>query len=100
MKTVKSKSKLLPKPPAKDAVKRAASKQNVASSHNLLDDAKAEAGEENLDEYLKPKTLIKPENQLQLTEEELGKEFTRILSANNPNAPQNIARYSFKERTY
>jgi len=27
---------------------------------------------------------------------ELKEEFTRILTANNPHAPQNIVRYSFK----
>ncbi|GAA6068641.1 dynein, axonemal, intermediate chain 1, paralog 2 isoform X1, partial [Tachysurus ichikawai] len=31
---------------------------------------------------------------------ELKEEFTRILTANNPHAPQNIVRYSFKERSY
>ncbi|KFQ29048.1 Dynein intermediate chain 1, axonemal, partial [Mesitornis unicolor] len=31
---------------------------------------------------------------------ELKEEFTRVLTANNPHAPQNIVRYSFKERTY
>ena len=40
--------------------------------------------------------MIKPEDQLQLTEEELKEEFTRILTANNPHAPSNIVRFSFK----
>ncbi|NXD84116.1 DNAI1 protein, partial [Halcyon senegalensis] len=31
---------------------------------------------------------------------ELKEEFTRILTANNPHAPQNIVRYSFKEQAY
>ncbi|NXQ83024.1 DNAI1 protein, partial [Nyctibius grandis] len=31
---------------------------------------------------------------------ELKEEFTRILKANNPYAPQNIVRYSFKKRAY
>ncbi|KAG8534760.1 hypothetical protein GDO81_018614, partial [Engystomops pustulosus] len=31
---------------------------------------------------------------------ELKEEFTRILTANNPHAPQNIVRYSFKDRAY
>uniref|UniRef100_A0A3Q4BBY6 Dynein axonemal intermediate chain 1 n=1 Tax=Mola mola TaxID=94237 RepID=A0A3Q4BBY6_MOLML len=46
------------------------------------------------------KALIKPADQLQLTEAELKEEITRILTANNPHAPQNIVRYSFKERSY
>ncbi|KAG4092486.1 WD40 repeat-like protein [Neocallimastix lanati (nom. inval.)] len=51
------------------------------------------------DDWL-PKELQKPPNQCQLTEEELDEEFTRILNANNPLAPQNIARYNFKEKTF
>lgn len=46
------------------------------------------------------KKLIKPEDQLDLTEAELKKEVTRILTANNPNAPQNIVRFSFKEGAF
>ncbi|KAJ7999770.1 hypothetical protein DPEC_G00197860 [Dallia pectoralis] len=52
------------------------------------------------DEWMQGKTLIKPPDQLDLTEVELKEEFTRILTANNPHAPQNIVRYSFKERSY
>uniref|UniRef100_A0A6Q2Y5Z2 Dynein axonemal intermediate chain 1 n=1 Tax=Esox lucius TaxID=8010 RepID=A0A6Q2Y5Z2_ESOLU len=52
------------------------------------------------DEWMHGKTLIKPPDQLDLTEAELKEEFTRILTANNPHAPQNIVRYSFKERSY
>ena len=46
------------------------------------------------------KTLLKPVDQLTLQEKELDEEFTRILNANNPHAPQNIARYNNKERAY
>ncbi|KAK3524261.1 hypothetical protein QTP70_025852 [Hemibagrus guttatus] len=52
------------------------------------------------DEWMQGKTLVKPPDQLDLTESELKEEFTRILTANNPHAPQNIVRYSFKERSY
>uniref|UniRef100_A0AAR2K4V5 Dynein axonemal intermediate chain 1 n=1 Tax=Pygocentrus nattereri TaxID=42514 RepID=A0AAR2K4V5_PYGNA len=48
----------------------------------------------------KAPTLLKPPDQLDLSEAELKEEFTRILTANNPHAPQNIVRYSFKERSY
>uniref|UniRef100_A0A8C0AP41 Dynein axonemal intermediate chain 1 n=1 Tax=Buteo japonicus TaxID=224669 RepID=A0A8C0AP41_9AVES len=58
-----------------------------------------EAGE-GVDEWAAAKTLVKPPDQLELTEAELKEEFTRILTANNPHAPQNIVRYSFKKRTY
>ncbi|KAM3877528.1 dynein, axonemal, intermediate chain 1, paralog 2 [Diretmus argenteus] len=52
------------------------------------------------DDWSHGKTLIKPADQLELTEAELKEEFTRVLTANNPHAPQNIVRYSFKERSY
>ncbi|KAM9451343.1 dynein, axonemal, intermediate chain 1, paralog 2 [Clarias gariepinus] len=52
------------------------------------------------DEWTQGRTLVKPPDQLNLTEAELKEEFTRILTANNPHAPQNIVRYSFKERSY
>ncbi|XP_059161698.1 dynein intermediate chain 2, ciliary-like isoform X2 [Physella acuta] len=52
------------------------------------------------DDWMQTKTLVKPEDQLDLTEAELKEEFTRILTANNPHAPQNIVRYSFKERQF
>lgn len=43
---------------------------------------------------------MKPPGQLQLTEAELNEELTRILNANNPHAPQNIARFNLKEKVY
>ncbi|XP_029288485.1 dynein, axonemal, intermediate chain 1, paralog 2 [Cottoperca gobio] len=52
------------------------------------------------DEWTHGKALIKPPDQLELTEAGLKEEITRILTANNPHAPQNIVRYSFKERSY
>uniref|UniRef100_A0A8C5DLU9 Dynein, axonemal, intermediate chain 1, paralog 2 n=1 Tax=Gouania willdenowi TaxID=441366 RepID=A0A8C5DLU9_GOUWI len=36
----------------------------------------------------------------QITGTELKEEITRILTANNPHAPQNIVRFSFKERSF
>ena len=48
-----------------------------------------------------PKVYLKPEGQIKgLSETQLNEEFTTILTANNPNAPKNIARYSYKERAY
>lgn len=42
----------------------------------------------------------KPDNQLVLDEKELEEEVTKQLTANNPNAPTNIARFSMKEKQY
>nr|XP_046240348.1 dynein, axonemal, intermediate chain 1, paralog 2 [Scatophagus argus] len=52
------------------------------------------------DEWSHGKALTKPSDQLELTEAELKEEITRILTANNPHALQNVVRYSFKERSY
>ncbi|XP_050769595.1 dynein axonemal intermediate chain 1 [Gymnogyps californianus] len=70
-----------------------------AVSKKRDEDGSTEAGE-GVDEWAAAKTLVKPPDQLELTEAELKEEFTRILTANNPHAPQNIVRYSFKERAY
>ena len=55
---------------------------------------------EDEDEWMQQKIMMKPDDQLVLTAEELKEEFTRILTANNPHAPNNIVRYSFKEDAY
>uniref|UniRef100_A0A3Q4HJL4 Dynein axonemal intermediate chain 1 n=1 Tax=Neolamprologus brichardi TaxID=32507 RepID=A0A3Q4HJL4_NEOBR len=52
------------------------------------------------EEWSQGKALVRPPDQMELTEAELKEEITRILTANNPHAPQNIVRYSFKERSY
>ncbi|KAM9102070.1 dynein axonemal intermediate chain 1 isoform 2-T2 [Sarcophilus harrisii] len=63
------------------------------------EDAGPDVGE-GTDDWAQTKTLIKPPDQLELTEAELKEEFTRILTANNPHAPQNIIRFNFKEGTF
>ncbi|KAJ3214547.1 cytoplasmic dynein with WD40 domain [Dinochytrium kinnereticum] len=75
----------------------------TASTHSLRsnngDSLEASAPSANED-WLPPKVLLKPPGQLVLTEPELNEEHTRILNANNPLAPQNIARYNHKERMF
>ncbi|XP_077768459.1 dynein axonemal intermediate chain 1 isoform X6 [Canis aureus] len=63
------------------------------------EDSGTEVGE-GTDEWAQSKATVRPPDQLELTDAELKEEFTRILTANNPQAPQNIVRYSFKEGTY
>ncbi|XP_058301465.1 dynein axonemal intermediate chain 1 isoform X1 [Hylobates moloch] len=63
------------------------------------EDSGTEVGE-GTDEWAQSKATVRPPDQLELTDAELKEEFTRILTANNPHAPQNIVRYSFKEGTY
>ena len=46
------------------------------------------------------KIMIKPREQLQLTDKELQEEFTKILRADNPEAPKTIIRFSHKEKCF
>uniref|UniRef100_A0A8C2UM17 Dynein axonemal intermediate chain 1 n=1 Tax=Chinchilla lanigera TaxID=34839 RepID=A0A8C2UM17_CHILA len=84
---------MAPKPPRKQSVGmgRGARKRD--------EDSGTEVGE-GADEWTVSKAAVRPPDQLDLTDAELKEEFTRILTANNPHAPQNIVRYSFKEGTY
>ncbi|KAI4901488.1 hypothetical protein NFI96_012302 [Prochilodus magdalenae] len=79
--------------------KTPAVKSTKVSSKKKDDEDGTELGDGG-DEWMQGKTLVKPPDQLDLSEAELKEEFTRILTANNPHAPQNIVRYSFKERSY
>jgi hypothetical protein len=44
--------------------------------------------------------VVRPANQLPLNEAELREEVAKMLTANNPAAPQNLARFNMKERSY
>ena len=49
--------------------------------------------EEEEDVYREPvKRVVKPDNQLELTEKQLEEECTRVLTANDPNVPNNITK--------
>jgi dynein intermediate chain 1 len=51
--------------------------------------------------FLQPvREIVKPDNQLRLSEAELNEEIAKMLTANNPAAPKNVARFNMKERTY
>jgi dynein intermediate chain 1 len=56
---------------------------------------------EDDDLYREPiKRIVRPEDQLVLTEEQLDEDITRILTANDPNIPNNITKYNYKDRCY
>ncbi|KAH9157643.1 hypothetical protein AeRB84_000516 [Aphanomyces euteiches] len=56
---------------------------------------------DDADLYHEPiKKIVIPDNQLRLSETELKEEFSRVLTANDPNLPNNITKYNYKERTY
>ena len=43
---------------------------------------------------------VKPPEQLELSDKDLKEEFTKVLRADNPTAPENTCRFSHKEKTY
>lgn len=62
------------------------------SKHNFSDG--------NDEQWNETKDPVKPADQLDLTPEELKKEYTRILRADNPYAPANIVRFNYVDREY
>ena len=44
--------------------------------------------------------VVKPPNQLELTEEELNQEILTVLKSTNPQAPKSIVRYDFHEQCF
>ena len=53
------------------------------------------------DLYQEPvKRIVRPENQVVLTEEELKADITRVLTGDDPNVPKNICKYNFKDKCY
>lgn len=44
--------------------------------------------------------VVKPANQLQLSAVDMEEEIAKMLTANNPQAPTNIARFDMKEKKY
>ena len=52
------------------------------------------------EDWSKERVVQKPKDQLQLSEQQLKEEITRVLTANNPHAPDNIVRFAFKDRAF
>ncbi|OQR88215.1 dynein intermediate chain 2 [Achlya hypogyna] len=79
-------------PKASDAVAADAPKGDAPAQTTEPDDA---------DIYHEPvKKIVIPDNQLRLNEQELKEEFSRVLTANDPNVPNNVTKYNYKERMY
>jgi dynein intermediate chain 1, axonemal len=51
--------------------------------------------------YREPiKRVVRPDDQLTLSEKEMEEEITRVLTANDPNVADNTSRYNYKEKSY
>ena len=56
---------------------------------------------EEEDIYREPvKITVRPDEQLELSEKEMEEEITRVLTANDPNVPNNITKYNYKDKAY
>ncbi|XP_055921105.1 dynein intermediate chain 2, ciliary isoform X2 [Eupeodes corollae] len=57
-------------------------------------------GSEDFDAWMKSRQLLKPDDQLELTEAELGEEIPKVLTPTNTNIAENLVAYSFKEKAF
>ncbi|EAT36612.1 AAEL011310-PA [Aedes aegypti] len=55
---------------------------------------------DEFESWVKSKQLLKPDDQLDLTEAELGEEIPKLLSTENRHLPRNLVIYNFHEGTY
>lgn len=86
-------------PPKVASNKRGGGKKKKDESETVI--VQANGNNEEEDFYREPiKRIVKPDNQLVLTEEQLHEEHTRVLTANDPNIPNNTTRYNYKEKAY
>ena len=77
-----------------DVDPQAAKKTKKKASSKKPDPAPNDAFDDPVD------ILLRPANQLDLSEKQLEEEITKQLTANNPNAPSNIARYNTAEKAF
>lgn len=76
-------------------LKKSESKDKSATTQSLA------ATEEEDNMYQEPARRIKvPDDQLKLSEAELKEEHTRVLTANDPNIPNNITKYNYHSRCF
>ncbi|TYZ59344.1 hypothetical protein PybrP1_008524 [[Pythium] brassicae (nom. inval.)] len=96
--------------PLKKKLKEPGGRVHLGSDSGDKEHARADGGAggsangvdpDEMDAYHEPvKVVVAPENQLSLTDAELKEEFSRVLTANDPNVPNNVTKYNYKERTY
>lgn len=59
-----------------------------------------DTGSDEFEAWLKSKQLVRPDDQLDLTEAELSEEIPKMLTCDNPNIKSNLVIYSFKTGGY
>mmetsp|Transcript_18229 Transcript_18229/g.17563 ORF Transcript_18229/g.17563 Transcript_18229/m.17563 type:complete len:673 (+) Transcript_18229:109-2127(+) len=92
---------MAPKPKPLQSQQRRKSKGQEAFDQTAHSVPQTALPQEDEDFYREPiKRIVRPDNQLQLTAEQLVEDFTRVLTANDPNVPNNITKYNYKEKSY
>jgi len=83
----------------KDGKKKGKGRKDSKTETALSQEAESNAM--GVDDFgMRSQELQKPPDQLELTDAERNKEHTRILTATNPHAPDNIVRFAFKEAEF
>lgn len=84
------------------SIKPSKKKKDASDSDALAHANNASAHVQDEEDYYREpiKRTVRPDNQLVLTEEQLDEEFTRVLTANDPNIPNNTTKYNYKEKAY
>ncbi|XP_037903642.1 dynein intermediate chain 2, ciliary isoform X3 [Hermetia illucens] len=70
-------------------------KQNSQGKINASD-----YGTDDFESWMKSRALLKPDDQLELTEAELNEEISKVLTIQNTNVVKNLVIYSFTEGGY
>ena len=84
------------KPAKKEAQKGEKPKKRMSAFAKNL--GRRKSIKADMEEEMDPtKVLLKPDDQLELTADELKAEHTRILSARNPHAPDNLVTFDFNK---
>ncbi|ALC41273.1 CG9313 [Drosophila busckii] len=83
----------MPDPPKKEKKKNRTSKTKLGEGGGGGD-------ADDFDAWMKSRQLVKPDDQLDLTEAELGEEVIKVLTPTNTNVVRNLVVYSFKEGEY
>nr|CAD7404017.1 unnamed protein product [Timema cristinae] len=74
-------------------------KASMARLHSRPDPSEVMIQDE-FDSWIRAKQLLRPDYQVELTDEELQEEITRVLTTMNPQLPKNIVEFNFKEGAF
>nr|CAD7398889.1 unnamed protein product [Timema poppensis] len=74
-------------------------KASMARLHSRPDPSEVMI-QDDFDSWIRAKQLLRPDYQVELTDEELQEEITRVLTTMNPQLPKNIVEFNFKEGAF